>query len=269
MFWKYKVGLFIACFVSIIGLGQETHLKLEQSVSVQADFIESDNIGNIYLVKGGEIKKYNDKGNFIMKNSALAFGEASSLDASNALKMILFFKDLSQIVYLDNQLSERGDRVSLDIIGYAQSIAVCRSYNEGFWIFDQTTFELTRLSEQLEPTAQSGNLSQILGFVPEPNYMREYNKWIYVNDPEQGILVFDWYGSYTKRIPITGLDKIVLKSNKIFFVKDQELVAYDISNAEFSKIRLEQKEIVDFTLHDDKLLLITKNQLLIYRIVVK
>lgn len=253
----------------MFSIGQVTSLELVKRLSVQAEIIESDNIGNVYLIDGGEIKKYDGSGNFILKNSALAFGQISSLDASNALKMILFFKDLSQIIYLDNQLSERGDRVSLDIIGYVQSTAVCRSYNEGFWLFDQTTFELVRLNEQLEPTAQSGNLSQILGFVPEPNYIREHNKWVYVNDFENGILVFDWYGSYTKRIPITGLEKIVVKAGKIFFIKDNELVAYNLDNAEFTKIELEQNEIVDYTLHDDKLLLITKNELLVYRIVVK
>lgn len=249
--------------------GQESYLELEKKVSIQADFMESDNIGNIYIVKGGEIRKYTESGDFVLKNSALAFGEISSLDASNALKMITFFRDLSQVIYIDNQLSERGDRVSLDMIGYVQGTAVCRSYNEGIWIFDQTTFELTRLDEQLEPTAQSGNLSQILGFVPEPNYIREYNKWLYVNDPNEGILVFDWYGSYTKRIPVTGLKKMVLRSDKMFYIQENKLFSYDLKTAETSEMKLEQADIIDFTLHDDKLLLITKNELLIYRIVVK
>jgi hypothetical protein len=251
-----------------VSVAQETHLELLNAVSLKADFIETDNIGNVYTVKEFEITKRDISGKEVMKNSALAFGNITSLDASNALKMVLFFKDLSQVVYLDNQLSTRGERVELDFMGYSQTTAICRSYNDGLWLYDQTTFELTRLDEQLQPTAQSGNLNQILGFVPNPNYIREYNNWVYVNDPEQGILVFDWYGSFTKTIPIKGLSKFVIRANKMFFLTEGKIESYDLKTAQFAEIKLNEPNLIDFTLYDDKLLLITQKQLLVYRIIV-
>lgn len=246
---------------------QETHLELVSSVSLKADFIEVDNIGNLYTIDGSEISKRDLSGKQLMKNSSLAFGEINALDASNALKMLMFFKDLSQVIYLDNQLSARGDRLELDFMGYNQTTAICRSYNDGIWLYDQTTFELTRLNEQLEPSAQSGNLNQILGFVPEPNYIREYNNWVYVNDPAHGVLVFDWYGSYTKNIPITGLRKFVVKSNQLFFLKENSLQSYNLETAQFAEIKLLEQDIVDFSLFEDKLLLISQNELIVYRII--
>jgi hypothetical protein len=219
-------------------------------------------------MSGSEIVKRDLNGLELMKNSSLAFGEISSLDASNSLKMLLFFKDLSQVVYLDNQLSIRGDRVELDFLGLSQTTAICRSYNEGFWVFDQTTFELIRMDEQLNATAQSGNLTQILDFVPEPNYLREYNNWVYVNEPENGVLVFDWYGSYTRTIPIKGLNKFVIRADKLFYLTKSKLASYDLKTSQFAEIDLPSPEIIDFTIFEDKLLLITQNELLIYRIIV-
>ena len=266
-YWRFKLVVVFLVLVTVVN-GQETHLELLNRVSLKADFIEVDNIGNLYTVHESEITKRDFNGKQLLKNSSLAFGEIHSLDASNALKMVLYFKDLSQVVYLDNQLSARGDRLELDFMGYSQSIAICRSYNDGIWLYDQTTFELTRLTEQLEASAQSGNLNQILGFVPEPNYIREYNNWVYVNDSTHGILVFDWYGSYTKNIPITGLEKFVVRSNQLYFLKDNSLQSYNLETAQFAEIKLIEQGIVDFSLFEDKLLLITQNELVVYRIIV-
>jgi len=252
--------------LGLVSQAQEQKMEMLKSVSVKATFIEVDNIGNIFAVKAGEVSKYDNTGKFIMKNSAMAFGNITSLDATNALKMVLFFQDLSQISYLDNQLSARGDRVELDLFGLFQTTVVCRSYNDGLWVYDQTTFELTRFTEQLEISAQSGNLAQVLGFVPSPNYIREYNNWLYVNDPEQGVLVFDWYGSYNKTIPVKGLKKMVIRAGKMFFVRDGFLESYDLKTSDFAKIKLPEIEIEDFSIFEDNLVIITQNQLQIYRI---
>lgn len=252
-----------------ITVAQETTLELVKSISVKADFVETDNIGNVYVVNGGEISKYSLSGDLITKNSALAYGAISSLDATNALKMVLYFRDLSQISYLDNQLSARGDRVELDVLGYYQATVICRSYNDGLWIYDQTTFELTRLTEQLEASAQSGNLAQVLGYVPAPNYIRESNNWLYVNDPDQGILVFDWYGSYTKTIPVKGLNKFVIRADRLFFIDGNYLNSYNLKTSEFTKIVINVGGIRDFTFFENNLLLITENQLLVYRLIVE
>ena len=266
-YWRFNLVAIFLVFGSV-AQGQETRLELINRVSLKADFIEVDNIGNLYTVFESQIIKRDLTGKELMKNSSLAFGKIHSLDATNALKMLLYFKDLSQVVYLDNQLSARGDQLELDFMGYNQIVAICRSYNDGIWLYDQTTFDLLRLNEQLEVSAQSGNLNQILGFVPDPNYIREYNNWVYVNDPEHGVLVFDWYGSYTKNIPITGLKKFVVRSNQLFFLKDNSLQSYDLETAQFAEIKLLEQGIIDFSLFEDKLLLISQNELIVYRIIV-
>lgn len=244
---------------------QESTLVLAHRTRVEASQIEVDNVGNVFLLKNGGISKYDLSGQFLAKNSAMVFGEIASLDASNALKMILYFRNLSQVTYVDNQLGSRGENVSLDAMGYNQITQVCRSYNDGLWIYDQVTFELIRLDENLEVTAQTGNLNQILDFTPEPVYMREINNWLYVGDTN-GVLVFDWYGSYTKTIPIKGLLKFVIKSDRLFYVEDKQLKYYHLKTGAIAAIDMVEDEVIDFTVFEDKLLLITQNELVVYRI---
>ena len=262
-FWAYSICLFL--FVQI-GVAQDVSVELEKRVNIKADFIEADNIGNAYLLKGSSMMKLDMKGVVLAQNSKLFLGEINSFDASNALKMLVYFKDLSQITYIDNQLAPRGDDVSLDVLGYNQITAICRSYNDGVWVYDQTTFELTRLDDQLQKNVETGNLSQILDYVPEPNYMREFNNWLYVNDPEHGILVFDWYGSYMKTIPIIGVRKFVLRADRLFFVKDHKVQYYNLKTNQFFELNTEAIDVIDFTIFENNLLEISQNELLIYRI---
>ncbi len=265
---KFWLISFLIFFISEVSHTQETSLILEKRLKVEADQIEVDNVGNIFLLRNGAISKYDISGSFIQQNSAMSLGGITTLDASNALKMVLYFRDLSQITYLDNQLGSRGENVALDQLGYTQITQTCRSYNDGLWIYDQVSFELIRLNEYLEVTAQSGNLNQILDFTPEPTYMRENNNWLYVSD-EQGILVFDWYGSYTKTIPVKGITKFVAKADRLFFIQDDYLVLYYLKTGARAGIKLVIEEVNDFTVFENKLLLITQNELVIYRINVK
>ena len=263
-YWQNKI-LVVLIFVTLGGHAQDT-LVLKKSVAHTALMVECDNIGNIYSISANEISKWDKDGIFLLKNSSQVFGNIASLDASNALKMILFFRDLSQISYIDNLLSQRGDRIELDMLGFYQTTAVCRSYNDGFWLFDQTTLELTRFTEQLEITAQSGNLSQILGDVPNPLYMREYNDFLYVMDENYGVRVFDWYGSYVKTIPVGKVSKFVIRADKLFVINGNMLESYDLKSAKWSKISLSDQNVVDFTLWNDQLVILTENQLSVYEI---
>lgn len=260
-YWVKIVLLLSPLFV----IGQTSELVLQKRIPVKASMIEVDNVGNVFLLESGAIKKYSLDGNFQQENSAMVFGEIATLDASNALKMVLYFRDLSQISYLDNQLASRGENVALDELGYVQTTQVCRSYNDGLWLYDQVSFELTRLNEQLEVTAQSGNLDQILNVMPEMRYMREVDRWLYVAD-EAGVFVFDWYGSYQKTIPVPDISKFSIRANRLFFLEDNKLKFYHLKQLKIAEIPLNEKAVIDFALFEDRLLLITQNELVIYRI---
>ena len=96
-------------------------------------------------------------------------------------------------------------------------------------------------------------------------YMREIDRWLYVAD-EAGVFVFDWYGSYQKTIPVPDISKFEIRSNRLFYIDGNKLKYFHLKTLQKAEIALSETGVVDFALFEDRLLLITQNELVIYRI---
>ncbi|MEI6019829.1 MAG: hypothetical protein WCR21_01755 [Bacteroidota bacterium] len=195
--------------------------------SVFTDF-NVDNIGNMYLTNESELQKYSASGKLFARYSNLQLGEISSVDATNPLKILLYYRDLQQIVFLDNQLSNNSENVSLVNLGYEQSDLVCSSTNNSFWIYTKQNNELLRFNENSQKIANTGNLKQVLQNDLTPNYITEHNGYLYLNCPENGIYVFDMFGGYVKLIGLRQLRQFKVNDNILYFQKDSSLCSYNL-----------------------------------------
>ena len=231
---KFLIAIF---FLRLLIVPQEfTSLNLLKKIDIDSDFMRVDNFGNIYVVKGDKIFKYTKNGDFLSQNSNKLLGEIDDIDVTSGLEMSAFFKNQIQIVFLDNQLALRGAQISLDILGFEQISEMCTSHGNGIWLYDQVKMELFRIDKNAKHVASSGNLMQLLGYVPEPSYMREINNWLYVNDPAQGILVFDIFGSYYKTIPIKNTIEFQVKNNQVIYFSNPYLIKFDMTELEYDTV---------------------------------
>ncbi len=198
-------------------------------VVIKANFDQFtiDNIGNIYTLLDEEIVKYLPNGKFFARYSNLKLGKISSVDATNPLKVLLYYKDFQQLVFLDNQLSVNSNEVSLENLGYEQTELACAGANNSFWIYDRKNNELLRFNENSKKVSSTGNLKQILKADLDPNFMREYNGFLYLNCPEQGIYVFDFYGAFSKLIPLKALRGFRVDEEIVYFRRDSSLCSYN------------------------------------------
>src|SRR3954471_3752167 len=94
-------------------------------IKTKFDSFTTDNIGNIYTIKEDELIKYLPSGKFFARYSNLRLGNITYVDATNPLKLILYYRDFQQLVFLDNQLSVNSEVVSLEKLGYEQTDLVC------------------------------------------------------------------------------------------------------------------------------------------------
>lgn len=248
-------------FIELANFGMAQELKSKAVIKSNAEFLRVDNFGKIYLVGANEINLLDPAGKFIVRNSNKFYGEITDLDASNGLELLLFFKDLSQVVFLDNQLAEKGKELSLEEIGFDQVTLACTSHGLGVWLFDQTRFELTRVDQNGKFTSRSGNLMQLLGFAPQPNFMREVNNWVYLNDPERGILVFDIFGAYYKTIPIKGVNNFQIAKNQIFHVKNNHYISFDMKELRYDTLFQIEPEVREVFLTKNQVNILTDKEL--------
>ena len=223
----YQLKLAIYCFLPAIGCG--TAISQQQSAKSAAYSLickipfehgsfTTDNLQNIYIYHGNTIKKYTAQGQVLYNYSNKSYGAITTVDVNDPMKILVFYRDFPEIVLLDNTLSQNGNPFSPSDVGYPLATLACTSHDNGVWLYDAQNFQLIRLDVNLNITQKTGNLAQVIGIQLNPDYLMEYNNYVYLNDSAQGILVFDSYGTYYKTIPITGLTIFQVRGDDLFYV---------------------------------------------------
>lgn len=219
----FPVLIILSCF-SFTG----DTLKHVYTIHSPADLFTTDNFGNTYLVKADEIRKYNPQGELLKIFSAKSLGKITSVDASNPLRVLVFYKDFASLLFIDDLLSQNGDIINLLDLSLEQSDVVCTSFNNGIWLFNRQNANLVRLDQNLQTVVNTGNLNRLLGTTFKPNFIIEYNGYIYLNNPDEGIFVFDIYGTYFKTLPLKGLLHFQIKENEIIYFEGQSLKSFNL-----------------------------------------
>jgi hypothetical protein len=191
------------------------------------NFFTADNLKNIYLVNQDELVKHLGSGKFFARYSNLKLGNITLVDATNPLKVLLYYRDFQQIVFLDNQLSENSIPVSLEQLGYEQTELACAGANNSFWIYNKQNNELIRFNENSKKISSTGNLKQVLKSDLSPNCMLEHNGYLFLNCPETGIYVFDIFGAFIKLIALKNIKNFQVNEFIIYYQNDSLFCSYN------------------------------------------
>jgi hypothetical protein len=243
---------------------QSNAFQLLNTIETTADFFTTDNQSNIYAVKANELTKFDKTGKLLYKYSTNNFGDITFVDASNMLRILVFYKNYLQIVFLDNTLSQNGDPISFDKLGFIQAQLICSSHNSGMWIYDQQNMELVRIDQNLERTQQTGNLSVLLNVPMKPDYLIEYDNKVYLNNPGTGILVFDIYGTYYKTIPVKNVKQFQPFGNLVYYNTGNQIKAYNLKTADETEFEIPVAEFKNFRLEVGVLTLQTNETIQLY-----
>lgn len=239
-------------------------------IKVSGDYIRSDELGNVYLVKDKQLSKYSSRARLLHTFSNLYSGSISHVDVQDPFKVLLFYRDFGQVEFLDHTLSLSSTTVELGSLGLELATLACSSYQGAFWVYDPINFELLRISQALEIIDRSGNLRQVSGYTPDPNYLLERDNMVYMNDPEQGIFIFDRYGTYYKLIPVKDLSSFQVFNNAIIYVKEDRLMHHDTELNELTSTPLPGIEFRSFSVclsvKPEMAFLLTDEELVFYEI---
>ncbi|MBL0034898.1 MAG: hypothetical protein IPP26_03845 [Flavobacteriales bacterium] len=217
--------LLLILFRSLLGSAQG--VDSVRTIPGNFDLFTTDELGNVYALKGDELKLFNPEGKSWLRNSLKTFGRITHIDVFQSLKPLVFAAEQGQLAMLDNTLAVQGSVINLPREGYPQVDLACASVQNYFWFFDPRELQLIRVNSKLSTVNASGRLDQLLGFTPRPVQMQELDNWLYMNDPAHGILVFDLFATYYKTIPITGATGFEVRGNDLWYVKDSVLHRYD------------------------------------------
>lgn len=214
--------------LSATGLkGQEVFVLKSAVAGTYVDF-RVDPLNNIYLLTaGGQLKKIGPQGDSMaVFNEVRRFGKVQAIDVSNPLKILLFNKEFSTVLVLDRLLGRR-NLLDLRKANLYQVKAIASAYDNGYWVFDELEAKLKRLDEAGNVVDQFTDFRLLFDSMPSPTAIVDQQKTVYLYDPQRGIYLFDYYGSFRKRIPYTGWKDFTVINGQLFGRDDQQLYRYD------------------------------------------
>lgn len=232
---KLLLLFFLLNTISIQGIKQNaTTINL----SIEADYFKIDHLGNFYIVKDSRLIMLNSKGETTFEYSNSLFGDISSIDISDPLRLLLYYRESNQILFLNNKLAEISSPIELDDVDIYSSHIVCNSSQNKIWVYDSQKLQLLQYNEKMDLTLQGSNLNQIIDDVNMPDILFEKGNFIYLNIPEIGVLIFDSFGTYYKTFP---------KKDIIAFQVIEDYYYYQIDNSFFSYNykKFEEKELLN------------------------
>ena len=192
-----------------------------------ADFTV-DNLGNIYLLSpDNQLKKLNANGDSLaVFNDVRRYGKIWSIDATNPLKLLVYYREYTMIIELDRFLNiiNTIDLRRLDIL---QAKAVGLSYDNNVWVYDELAAKLKRIGDDGSLIDQTTDFRQLFDSTPDPAVLRDQGGLVYLYDPAKGVYVFDHYGGLNRRVDLPGwldfnvIDKSILGRDSQRFFKYQ------------------------------------------------
>jgi hypothetical protein len=186
-----------------------------------------DNLGNYYLLsKDNQLKKLNARGDSMgVFNDVRRYGKLYSIDVTNPLKVLLYYKNFSTIVVLDRFLNIV-NTLDLRKQNIFQVKAIAQSYDNNIWIYDEQNNKLKRIGEKGDIIFETVDLRIIFDEVPSPTHIFDNDGYVYLYDPEKGFYVFDIYGSFKTKISYKGLTGVTVIGKTILASENNFIIAY-------------------------------------------
>ncbi|MET0465793.1 MAG: hypothetical protein ABW007_21705 [Chitinophagaceae bacterium] len=212
--------------------------------SVKADIaaFTVDNLDNIYLLStSNQVKKLNANGDSVaVYNNVKRYGQATLIDVSNPLKILLYYKDFVTVVMLDRFLNEV-NTIDLRRQNIFQAKAIGQSYDNKIWVYDEVENKLKKVDEEGKVIQETPDFRQLFNSAPSPQKIFDQERYVYLYDSAQAVFVFDYYGTLKNKILIEGWKNFKVAGKYIFGSKENKLLRYDISSLKVDEWNLPEQ----------------------------
>lgn len=256
---KCKIKFFIFfSFLFLSSVSSSTaQYNLVKEISIEASFVTIDQLGNTYALVSGNIYKYDETGSLQFSYSNKGAGLIRFIDASNPMRILLYIPDFFKVIVLDSRLVFQS-AINLNEFELFLPTLVCASKSDGFWVYESQTQQLRKYNFSMQKQNESIPLSQIITDTISPVMLAESDNWLVVNNPSNGLLLFDKYGNYFKTYPVKYVPNFQVMDDRLVYPAEGALVQLNIRTGEEHKINLPQFNENDVFLIDSHHLIVHK-----------
>jgi hypothetical protein len=205
---------------------QDSSFSLTRTIHADIVDFSVDNLGNLYVLNAdNRLKKIGPNGDSLaVYNDVRQFGKISSMDVTNPLKILLYYKEFATIVMVDRFLTILNS-IDLRKLNIFQAKAVGLAYDNNVWVYDEFEAKLKRINDDGTLVSATTDIRQFVDIVPDPSSIIDQSGLVYLYDATKGVYIFDHYGAYIRQIQLPGtidfevIDKNLLGRNNQFFFR--------------------------------------------------
>ncbi len=196
----------------------------------------ADNLGNVYvLTSAGLLIMLNSRGDSLnVFNDVRSYGTVYAIDATNPMKVLLYYKNFSTVLMLDRYLN-RINMIDLRKSAIFQAKAIGLSYDNNVWVFDEQSAKLKKVDDTGRLLSETADLRQVLDIVPSPHAITDRDGFVYVYDSTKGLYIFDYYGTLKNTLPLTGLTDLQVIGKTMVGRRQNKLVRYTLGTLELQE----------------------------------
>lgn len=261
------VWLHIALFIVYSGLYKPTEFRWIKDIPVKTNNITTDQLNAVYYFNDNILTCISPDDNTMLTFSNMFLGKIYSVDAADPFRVLVFYKDLNKIIFLDNKLSELRSAINLNDAGYYNVIATAASSRGGFWIYDQDLNQLVYFDKLLNASEKSSALSNLFDDSELSKIVLiEKSDFLYLGIPGKGVFLFDIYGTFIKEFPILDFKDLQVVGQNIVYFSNNKLKIYNTQIFETEEVNLPVENIIGCRIESNQLFLLMNDRISIYNI---
>ena len=205
--------------------------ELIKKIDINAKWMATDKLQQLYIITTeNEVIKYSPEGIELFRFSNNTLGDLTHIDITNPFSVLLYYPDFLTIYTLDRTLNKTGEFNLLDL-NLTDVETVGMSNDNNVWLYDFVFYKIKKVNRNGEVLRESIiNLSNEFEYPLQPNFILERENWLYVNDPNLGILVFDIYAQYQKTIEIKNLTYFQIIDNQLIYKEKEQLKSFHLKS---------------------------------------
>ncbi len=211
---------------------KDSSITYIKTIAGDFKYFNIDNLGDIYLVNSDDqLKKISaNSGDSIgVFNDVKKFGTLTSIDATNPLKILLYYEDFSSIVVLDRFLNVI-NTINLRQQDIFKVRAIATSYDNNIWLFDEGDGKLKKIDNNGNVLSETIDFRVLFDSVPSPNKIIDCNGFIYLYDFQKGFYIFDHYGSTKNIMPLIHWKNVEVIKDNMYGFSDSCLFSYKLNS---------------------------------------
>lgn len=266
---KKALGIFMLSMAASFSAKAQSDTSFQFIKTIHGDIADFavDNLDNIYILSSrNQVKKLDAKGDSVaVFNDVRRFGNATLIDVSNPMKILLYYKDFSTIVMLGRFLNVLG-AVDLRNQNIFQVKAVGLSFDNNIWIYDEEENKLKKIDGDGKVLLGTPDFRLLFGEAPTPQSIFDEDKYVYLYDSAQAVFVFDYYGTLKNKILISGWQNFKVAGKYIFGTSNNTLHRYEIRNFRLDEWKLPEQlsQSLSFHFTSGYLYVLKKDEINIY-----